>query len=59
MKKFNILIIGGGFISQLKALKVEQVAPCHCSGDRARELFKQEYGQKYLTNGVDRSIIVE
>ena len=33
-------------IDRLEELGVEQVAPCHCSGDTARELFKQRFGDR-------------
>jgi 7,8-dihydropterin-6-yl-methyl-4-(beta-D-ribofuranosyl)aminobenzene 5'-phosphate synthase len=39
-------------IEQLKALGVKKVAPCHCSGDLARKLFKEEFGEDYLEVGV-------
>jgi 7,8-dihydropterin-6-yl-methyl-4-(beta-D-ribofuranosyl)aminobenzene 5'-phosphate synthase len=32
-------------IEQFRELGVEKVAPCHCSGDRARALFKTEFGK--------------
>jgi 7,8-dihydropterin-6-yl-methyl-4-(beta-D-ribofuranosyl)aminobenzene 5'-phosphate synthase len=37
---------------QLDGLKVERVAPCHCSGDTARDLFKRHYGNNYIECGV-------
>jgi 7,8-dihydropterin-6-yl-methyl-4-(beta-D-ribofuranosyl)aminobenzene 5'-phosphate synthase len=37
---------------QLDGLKVERVAPCHCSGDTARNLFKRHYGNNYIECGV-------
>jgi 7,8-dihydropterin-6-yl-methyl-4-(beta-D-ribofuranosyl)aminobenzene 5'-phosphate synthase len=43
-------------ISRLKALKVANVGPCHCSGDRARELFRMAWGKNYLDVGVGRVI---
>ena len=39
-------------IEQFKELGVEKVAPCHCSGDRARALFKAEFGKDYVEAGV-------
>lgn len=39
-------------IEQLKALGVKKVAPCHCSGDLARKLFKEKFGEDYLEVGV-------
>ncbi len=41
-----------GIISQLKSLGVEAVAPCHCTGNLAKALFKQEFGDKYIEVGV-------
>ena len=34
---------------RLDALKVEKISPCHCSGDEAREFFKQYYKDNYIT----------
>jgi 7,8-dihydropterin-6-yl-methyl-4-(beta-D-ribofuranosyl)aminobenzene 5'-phosphate synthase len=45
-------------MSSLKELGVERAAPCHCSGERARELFSQEYGEDYIANGVGMAIEV-
>ena len=39
-------------IEELKALGVKKVAPCHCSGDLARRLFKEKFGEDYLEAGV-------
>ena len=52
-KKNVYLVLGGfhlteasdsklrGIIADFKELGVQKVAPCHCSGDRCRELFKK------------------
>lgn len=45
-----------GIIEAFKKLGVQKVAPCHCSGDRARELFREEFGKDYIDNGVGRKI---
>jgi len=39
-------------------LGVEKVAPCHCSGDEARELFKGYFGENYIDSGVGKDIII-
>lgn len=65
----NIYLVLGGFhlsgasdselrmiISDFKNLGVEIVAPCHCSGDRCRELFQQEYQDNFIDNGVGKII---
>lgn len=43
-------------IKGFRGLGVEKVAPCHCSGDRARELFEEEFGEDYIENGVGKII---
>ncbi|RLC38052.1 MAG: MBL fold metallo-hydrolase [Candidatus Nealsonbacteria bacterium] len=43
-------------ISDFKKLGVQKVAPCHCSGDRCRELFKEEYKENFIENGVGQII---
>ncbi|MDY7019652.1 MAG: MBL fold metallo-hydrolase [Chloroflexota bacterium] len=39
-------------------LGVERVAPCHCSGDEARNLFKKCFGENYIGCGVGKKIII-
>jgi 7,8-dihydropterin-6-yl-methyl-4-(beta-D-ribofuranosyl)aminobenzene 5'-phosphate synthase len=43
-------------IEAFKELHVKKAAPCHCSGERARELFGREYGNGYVDNGVGKVI---
>jgi 7,8-dihydropterin-6-yl-methyl-4-(beta-D-ribofuranosyl)aminobenzene 5'-phosphate synthase len=38
-------------IKEFKELGVENVGPAHCSGDRTRELFKEEYGEHFYPVG--------
>lgn len=45
-------------IANLKELGVIYVGPCHCSGDKARKLFQEAYGEKYLQVGAGRIIII-
>ena len=65
----NVYLVLGGFhlsgasdselkkiINEFKKLGVQKVAPCHCSGDRCRELFKQEYKENFIENGVGKII---
>ena len=67
--KKNIYLVLGGFhlfsasdqklkeiIQEFKNLGVQKVAPCHCSGDRTRELFKEEYQNDFIDNGVGKII---
>ncbi len=39
-------------LSELQHLKVQQVAPCHCTGPQAIEMFASEYGEDFLKVGV-------
>ena len=41
-----------GIIAALLEMGVQQVAPCHCTGDRARALFHEAYGELYHAAGV-------
>lgn len=65
----NIYMVLGGFhllnyndidllkiIVKLKELGVENLGPCHCSGDRCRELFKEEFRDCYRNIGVGKTI---
>ena len=65
----SIYLVMGGFHlsgasdSQLKTiikgfrdLGVQKVAPSHCSGDRCRELFKEEYKENYIEGGAGKII---
>ena len=68
----NIYLTLGGFhlsevsdselrsiIKDFRELGVQKTAPCHCSGDRCRELFKEEYGDNFIGNGVGKVINIE
>jgi len=45
-------------IEDFEELGVEKVAPCHCSGDQARSLFKEHFGLNYIESGVGKKIRV-
>ncbi len=62
----NIYLVLGGFhhppkkvVYELKKLKVEKVAPSHCSGDEIRELFRKEFKENFIENGVGKIIKIE
>jgi len=48
-----------GIINGVKREKVEKVAPSHCSGDLARELFKKAYGDDFILSGAGKKIRVK
>jgi 7,8-dihydropterin-6-yl-methyl-4-(beta-D-ribofuranosyl)aminobenzene 5'-phosphate synthase len=41
---------------ELRLLSVQKVAPCHCSGDETRRLFRENFGSNYLESGVGKKI---
>jgi 7,8-dihydropterin-6-yl-methyl-4-(beta-D-ribofuranosyl)aminobenzene 5'-phosphate synthase len=43
-------------LKEFRCLSVQKVAPCHCTGDGARRLFRQEYGTDYIECGVGKMI---
>lgn len=45
-----------GIIDGFRDLGVQKAAPSHCSGDRCRELFRQEYGENYVEGGAGKTI---
>ena len=65
----NVYLVMGGFhlgsasdsklrnvIKEFRDMGVKKVAPSHCSGDRCRQLFKEEYRENYIEGGVGRII---
>jgi 7,8-dihydropterin-6-yl-methyl-4-(beta-D-ribofuranosyl)aminobenzene 5'-phosphate synthase len=38
-------------IAELKRLGVRQVAPCHCTGDEAIQLFRAAFGADFIQAG--------
>lgn len=52
--KHEILAI----IARLQELGVEKVAPSHCTGDRAMELFREAWGMDYVEGGLGAVIEV-
>jgi 7,8-dihydropterin-6-yl-methyl-4-(beta-D-ribofuranosyl)aminobenzene 5'-phosphate synthase len=41
-----------GIVDALRRLGVQQIAPCHCTGDRARRIFVDAYGTDCTLAGV-------
>lgn len=60
----TIYLVLGGFhlgdgravIKEFKALGVQKVAPCHCTGDLAIGQFREEYKDDFIANGVGKII---
>ena len=44
-------------VQGFRNMGIHKVAPSHCSGDRCRELFKEEYQEDYIESGVGRIIV--
>jgi 7,8-dihydropterin-6-yl-methyl-4-(beta-D-ribofuranosyl)aminobenzene 5'-phosphate synthase len=45
-------------IADLRELGVQQVAPSHCTGDRAREVFAEAYGDDCTLSGVGHVFVI-
>jgi len=69
LKADKILLVMGGFhlgamgkpqlekiIVNFRKLGVQQVGPCHCTGDMARQMLKEAYGSHCMNVGVGRLI---
>jgi len=71
LMKDDVLLVTGGFhlrgddrielktTSRFRDLGVKYVGPCHCTGEIAKGLFKEEYGDHFITVGVGRKITLE
>jgi 7,8-dihydropterin-6-yl-methyl-4-(beta-D-ribofuranosyl)aminobenzene 5'-phosphate synthase len=65
-----LLVVGGfhlgsatqgqieGVIDGFRHLGVRAVAPCHCTGDRARQLLAESFGSDHIEAGVGRVITI-
>jgi 7,8-dihydropterin-6-yl-methyl-4-(beta-D-ribofuranosyl)aminobenzene 5'-phosphate synthase len=64
-----IRLVAGGFhmlqdsepqiqavIAQLRELGVQSILPAHCSGDLAKKLFRETFGDRFLTGGAGTRI---
>jgi 7,8-dihydropterin-6-yl-methyl-4-(beta-D-ribofuranosyl)aminobenzene 5'-phosphate synthase len=69
LMKDEVLLVMGGFhlewatkggiekiISAFKQLGVRYVAPCHCTGEKARNLFEKHFGRNYINIGAGKII---
>jgi 7,8-dihydropterin-6-yl-methyl-4-(beta-D-ribofuranosyl)aminobenzene 5'-phosphate synthase len=69
--KGEVALVMGGFhlggvsrkrinriIADFRDLGVQRVAPCHCTGQRAMNMFASAFGENYIRNGVGRVITV-
>jgi hypothetical protein len=72
LTKRNVYLVVGGFhlsgatkeeilsvVERLRSLGVSNVAPCHCSGDLARRIFKDSFGAGYIDAGAGAIIRIE
>ena len=48
----------GGIIADFRDLGVRKVAPCHCTGDLAREMFAEAFGADFVPAGVGRVVAI-
>jgi 7,8-dihydropterin-6-yl-methyl-4-(beta-D-ribofuranosyl)aminobenzene 5'-phosphate synthase len=70
--EMDVVLLAGGFhlmmddgpsirkkAQQLREMGVKHVAPSHCSGGEAREIFAKVYGDRFLESGLGRSICID
>lgn len=46
-------------VTGLKDENINFIAPCHCTGDIALSLFKEEFNNKFLKNGIGSQYLLE
>ena len=69
LREDDILLVMGGFhlewttsrkmakiLTAFRNHGVRHIAPTHCSGDRARDLFARHFGQRYISVGVGKRV---
>ena len=49
----------GNIVRSFRQLGVKKVAPCHCTGRLAMDIFEQEYGEDFISNGAGKVITIE
>jgi 7,8-dihydropterin-6-yl-methyl-4-(beta-D-ribofuranosyl)aminobenzene 5'-phosphate synthase len=67
----DIYLVVGGFhlggksrteleriLVEMRALGVQRVAPCHCTGDEAIRIFAEEWGDDFVATGVGTAITI-
>ena len=59
----NVYLAMGGFhhpplsvVKDFRELRVEKVAPSHCTGDPAIQAFAEEYKENFIKSGVGKII---
>ncbi len=45
-----------GILSEFRRLGVRKVAPCHCTGEQAIRMFRQDYGEDFIQAGAGKVI---
>ncbi len=45
-------------IRDFQQLGVQKAAPCHCSGDRTRQMFEDAYGDDFIRVGVGKKLTI-
>jgi 7,8-dihydropterin-6-yl-methyl-4-(beta-D-ribofuranosyl)aminobenzene 5'-phosphate synthase len=46
-------------VNEMIKMDIVSVGPCHCTGDLARKIFKDLYGNNFIEIGVGKIIQVE
>ncbi len=45
-------------VDEFREMEVEKVAPCHCTGQKAKEIFRESFKENFVETGVGRVISV-
>jgi len=48
-----------GIIKTLEEMKVKYAGPCHCTGEQARSLFAEQFGEHYIKAGVGKVVNIK
>jgi 7,8-dihydropterin-6-yl-methyl-4-(beta-D-ribofuranosyl)aminobenzene 5'-phosphate synthase len=48
-----------GIVESFKEMGVEKVAPSHCTGNQAIEMFREAYGDAFIDAGAGCVILIE
>jgi len=72
LTNMDVYLVVGGFhlsgatrkeilsvVERLRSLGVTNIAPCHCSGDLARRIFKDSFGDGYVNAGTGTIIHIQ
>ncbi|MBS3772106.1 MAG: hypothetical protein KGY69_17775, partial [Bacteroidales bacterium] len=64
--KESVYLVVGGFhrpprstVKEFRELGIEKVAPTHCTGDKVRNAFAEEYREDFVEYGVGKILEIK